>query len=344
MAGPLMLDIEGTSLNADEKILLGEPEVGGLILFARNYQNRDQLALLVAEIRSCQPDILIAVDQEGGRVQRFKEGFQRLPPLQKIGELTSQQPDLLEDIASTLGWLMAAEILTTGVDFSFAPVLDLDRDHCAVIADRSFSDNPERCISLAKPYIDGMHAAGMPATAKHFPGHGSVRGDSHLELPVDTREMAEIEQHDLVPFMILAHQYDAVMPGHLLFPKIHDQPVGFSQFWLQEILRGKLGFQGVIFSDDLSMEGAASSGSYCDRAELALNAGCDMVLACNNPAGAREVLEWMKSNALSTSAHLESTTRLDKMRSRAQWDLNTMHADPRYGRALNYLDQISRLG
>lgn len=330
-----MLDVEGTSLNADEKILLREPEVGGLILFARNYENPEQLGSLTEDIRSCQPDILIAVDQEGGRVQRFREGFERLPPLQKIGDLAEQLPEQAEDIASSLGWLMAAELLTSGIDFSFAPVLDLDHDTCGVISDRSFSDNPERCIQLAKSYIEGMHQAGMKATAKHFPGHGSVREDSHHELPVDHRAMAEVAAHDLKPFAALVEHYDAVMPGHLLFPNIDAQPVGFSRFWLQEILRAQLGFEGVIFSDDLSMEGAASTGSYSERASKALAAGCDMVLACNNREGALEVLHWLKGETTAPSS------RLPKMRSRAHWDLNTMHADPRYTRALKYLEKIT---
>ena len=202
-----MLDIQGTSLLPEEKEVLNSSEVGGLILFSRNYECRAQLNELVKEIRGIKQDILIAVDQEGGRVQRFREEFQRLPPLQEIGDLAAAKPEQAADIAHCLGWLMAVDILCTGIDFSFAPVLDLDRDLCAVIADRSFSDHPKRCIELAKPYIEGMQAAGMATTAKHFPGHGGVPGDSHLELPVDERSWEEIESRDIQPFAELAGYY-----------------------------------------------------------------------------------------------------------------------------------------
>ena len=332
-----MLDVDGLSLTTDECALLAEPEVGGIILFSRNYSDRNQLMELVAQIRSCAPEILIAVDQEGGRVQRFREGFTRLPPLQKIGQMARKYPDQAQDIPFSLGWLMASEILCCGIDISFAPVLDLDSDHCKVIADRSFSPDPGICQALAKAYIDGMNAAGMAATAKHFPGHGAVREDSHLELPVDHRSFDQVLAADLKPFIALANDYQAVMPGHLLFPKIDDQPVGFSEFWLQKILRTQLQFEGVIFSDDLSMEGAADSGSYSRRAELALSAGCDMVLACNNPEGAREVLQWLKGNPHKLN------DRIVRMRSRVFPDLSTIQADPRYHRALDYIAQINQL-
>lgn len=330
-----MLDIDGTAASVAEREMLSQPEVGGLILFSRNYECRQQLTELIAEVRSCQSDILIAVDQEGGRVQRFREGFEPLPSLQQIGKLAESIPDRTEDVARTFGWLMAADILSAGLDFSFAPVLDLDSDRCEVIADRSFSEDPGRCVFLAKAYIEGMHDAGMSATAKHFPGHGAVRADSHLELPVDRRGLADVEEFDMRPFAALVKDFDAVMPGHLLFPNIHSQPVGFSSFWLQQVLREKLGFEGAIFSDDLSMEGAADSGSYAKRAELALAAGCDMVLACNNSEGAMEVLRWLQRHPQI------NTGRLERMRSRVHWDLHTMHADPRYQRAQEYLDQIS---
>ena len=335
MIGSLMLDVQGTSLSSEEKELLKAPQVGGLILFARNYVSRAQLSNLISEIRDSSPDILIAVDQEGGRVQRLRDEFQVLPPLQKIGNLAASMPDQAADIAHTFGWLMAADVLCTGIDFSFAPVLDLDRAHCVVIADRSFSDDPTQCIELAKPYIEGMQAAGMAATAKHFPGHGGVSGDSHLELPVDERTWEEVDTHDIRPFRALADTYDAVMPGHLLFPSIDDNPVGFSPFWLQEVLRKQLGFEGVIFSDDLSMEGAAAAGTYAERASLALEAGCDMVLVCNNPTGALSVLSWMQEQPA------KENLRLNKMRSRVSWDLSKMHADPRFEKSKQYLKMIS---
>lgn len=337
LSGSLMLDLAGTSLNDIEAEILLEPLVGGLILFTRNFESREQICQLVSEIRNCRSDLLISVDQEGGRVQRFREGFESLPPLQKIGELVSRTPDQAEDIAKSLGWLMAADILSTGIDFSFAPVLDLDKDHCAVIADRSFSADPDECISLAAAYLSGMHDAGMPATAKHFPGHGGVRGDSHHELPIDNRTLEELWQKDLRPFAELADVYDAVMPGHLLFPEIDRDPVGFSRYWLEDVLRGQLKFDGVIFSDDLSMEGAASGGSYAERAESALTAGCDMVLVCNNPDGAREVLDWMKGQSVSENI------RVQNMRARKAWAWTKMLADSKYERAQYYLTQIAKL-
>lgn len=332
-----MLDVEGLSLTHDERKILAEPEVGGLILFSRNYQDRIQLMSLVEDIRACNPEILIAVDQEGGRVQRFKEEFTCLPPLRKISELTTELPQHSKDIPFSLGWLMASEILSCGIDISFAPVLDLDEKSCKVISDRSFSNDPALCQTLASDYIRGMNEAGMAATAKHFPGHGAVREDSHLELPIDHRSLDQVMAQDLKPFISLSDVYQAVMPGHLLFPNVDEQPVGFSSYWLQHILRQKLQFDGVIFSDDLSMEGAASSGGYSRRAELALSAGCDMVLACNNPEGAQEVLCWLKRHP-QPPCH-----RISRMHSHAKPDLNTIRTDPRYDRAQQYIAQINKL-
>lgn len=334
-SGSLMLDLAGTTLTKEEANILVEPLVGGLILFTRNFESREQVCRLVADIRTCRKDLLISVDQEGGRVQRFRDGFVRLPPLQRIGELAAQNVTEAEDIAASFGWLMATDILSTGIDFSFAPVLDLDRDHCAVISDRSFSADPDECIALAAAYMSGMHEAGMAATAKHFPGHGGVRGDSHHELPIDSRTMSELIERDLRPFAELVDIYEGVMPGHLLFPEIDPDPVGFSSYWLQDVLRQKLKFDGVIFSDDLSMEGAASGGSYAARAELAFAAGCDMVLVCNNPSGAREVLDWMKKHSVSENS------RVHTMQARRSWTRDQMLADVKYEKAHHYLDQIA---
>lgn len=292
----LFIDIETTRLNDQDRELLLHPEVAGLILFARNYESRDQLVDLVAEVRDSRPGLLVGVDQEGGRVQRFAgSGFTRLPALQQLGDLYTKNPDMGEEASFLHGWLMAAEILSAGLDLSFAPVLDLDRNHCKAIGDRSFSESPMVSIQLASCYLSGMNEAGMAATAKHFPGHGSVEVDSHVGLPEDNRTLEHIERHDLLPFRELASSYQAVMPGHLLFPKVDSLPVGFSHIWLQGILREKLGFSGVVFSDDLSMAGAAASGSYAERAELALTAGCDLLLACNNREGTCEILKFLDS-------------------------------------------------
>ena len=290
--GPVMLDLEGLTLTSEEEALLLHPLVGGVIYFARNYESPEQIQALAQAIREIRPELLLAVDQEGGRVQRFKEGFTPLPAMQQFLPLYRKNAQAALSLVENTGWLMASELLSVGVDFSFAPVLDLDDHHCEVIANRSFSPKAEETLSLTGAFLAGMHAAGMATTGKHFPGHGSVAGDSHLLLPVDKRGFDEIASKDLLPFVGLQSHLDALMPAHILFPKVDDkQPVGFSSYWLQTVLRTDLGYKGVTFIDDLSMEGAVGAGTYTERAQLALDAGCDMVLVCNNRAGALEVLE-----------------------------------------------------
>ena len=283
--GPIMIDIEGQSLSALDREKIAHPNTGALILFARNYENPAQITSLIKDIRSARNgEILIAVDQEGGRVQRFQTGFTRLPPASAYAE----KPELAE----AAGWLMAAELLAVGVDFSFAPVLDVDCGVSQIIGNRSFSQQSDLAASLASGFRRGMNSAGMAATGKHFPGHGAVALDSHLTLPVDNRDLETIRQQDLVPFKQLINEgLEAIMPAHVVYPKIDELPAGFSPIWLQEILRKQLGFDGAIFSDDLSMEGAASAGSFPDRARLAEQAGCDMLLVCNNPSAAEQVLD-----------------------------------------------------
>lgn len=332
----LFIDIETTQLSAEDRELLLHPEVAGLILFSRNYQSRDQVTNLVAEVRDSRPDILVGVDQEGGRVQRFTgNGFTRLPPLQWLGDLYQQSPDLAEEASFLHGWLMAMEVLSAGLDLSFAPVLDLDRNHCRAIGDRSFSESPAIAIQLARSYLQGMNEAGMAATAKHFPGHGSVEVDSHLGLPEDNRTFEHIEGHDLLPFKELATSYQAVMPGHLLFPSVDSEPVGFSPLWLQTILREKLGFTGVIFSDDLSMAGAAASGSYADRAELALAAGCDLLLACNNRTGTYEILKFLDQGEQGSG-----TEAARSMKAREHLEYKQVLTEPNYGRAQEMMKKL----
>lgn len=319
-----MLDLEGLQLSPGEQSLLADPLVGGVIFFARNYESREQLAQLVAEIRRIRPDLLLAADQEGGRVQRFKIGFTRIPAMQSFLPKYRAEPKIALQLVKDAGWLMAAEILAMDIDFSFAPVLDVDDEYCSVIADRSFSGRPDEVADLAGAFIAGMHESGMAATGKHFPGHGAVKGDSHLVLPVDERSWESIAGRDWRPFQALAGTLDAVMPAHIVYSKLDSQPVGFSRFWLQDKLRGELGFEGVIFSDDLSMEGAAIGGSYGDRAELALAAGCDMVLVCNNPGGALEVIERLKVKSAPVSP------RLPSMRKRRNWDWKTLESQTRW--------------
>ena len=291
----LMLDIDGLELTADDKELLQHPGTGGLIFFSRNFSSREQITALAKSIRAVRPDILIAVDQEGGRVQRFRDGFVRIPPMRMLGNTYEKDQQMGLQHAQLLGGLMAAELVSCGIDISFAPVLDLDFGQSSVIGDRSFHADPFRATQLAGAFIDGMASAGMAATGKHFPGHGFVKADSHLELPVDTREFSEIESQDIVPFKVLAAKLAGIMPAHVVYEKVAAEPAGFSPFWLQKILRQQLGFKGVIFSDDLAMEGAASVGSYAQRTEAALSAGCDMVLVCNDRAGAIETLQCLES-------------------------------------------------
>lgn len=292
--GPIMLDIHGLTLDALEKEKINHPNTGAVILFSRNYQDPGQVSALIKDIRAARNgDILIAVDQEGGRVQRFQQGFTRLPPAARYIE----SPDL----AKQAGWLMAAELLAVGVDFSFAPVLDVDCGVSEVIGNRSFATDPIQATQLASAFRNGMNEAGMAATGKHFPGHGAVALDSHLTLPIDDRDLDTIRAKDLLPFkQLIAEGLEGIMPAHVLYPQIDPNPAGFSAFWLQEILRKELAFDGTIFSDDLSMEGAASVGNFPTRAKLAQEAGCDMILVCNNPAAAEQVLEALpiKNNSL----------------------------------------------
>lgn len=290
----LMLDLEGLALDAEERELLAHPAVGGLILFSRNYQEPDQLYRLVHEVRAIRPELLIAVDQEGGRVQRFRTEFTRLPPMASLGRYYQRDPAAAVYAADLLGELMADELRAFDIDISFAPVLDLDFGTSSVIGDRAFHAEPEAVIALAGAFMDGMARAGMAATGKHFPGHGHVAADSHLELPEDPRTLEQL-QADLAPFRALAPRLEGIMPAHVRYAAVDEQPAGFSRHWLGRILRGEYGYRGVIFSDDLGMAGAAVAGGFEQRAEAALNAGCDMVLACNDRAGAVTVLQWLET-------------------------------------------------
>lgn len=281
--GPVMLDVIGTELTQEECDILQHPLVGGVIFFARNYESPEQIAQLSHAIRNVRKmPLLLAVDQEGGRVQRFRDPLTRLP---SMGQIDSPR------IAETVGWLMAAELLALGIDISFAPVLDLNKNNNTVIADRSFGRNPLDVIARAKALIAGMNQAGMVATGKHFPGHGTVTLDSHIAMPVDTRSFDEILQDDLQPFIALFSEMAAIMPAHIVFPAIDTEAVGFSKVWLQDILRNQFQYRGVIFSDDLNMAGAGVAGDIVQRSKAALNAGCDMILICNNRQAAITLLD-----------------------------------------------------
>lgn len=283
--GSLMLDVQGTWLTAEDRQILRQPEVGGLILFARNIEDPRQVRDLSAAIRAVRPDLLLAVDQEGGRVQRLRQGFVRLPAMRALAD-----NDNAEYLAEQCGWLMATEVLAVGLDLSFAPVLDLDYQRSAVVGSRSFTGDGELACTLAGAFIRGMAAAGMAATGKHFPGHGWAEADSHVAIPVDERSLDDIRANDLLPFQRLGARLAAIMPAHVIYPQVDERPAGFSRRWLQDILRGELGFQGVIFSDDLSMAGAHVVGDAASRIEAALTAGCDMGLVCNDRASAELAL------------------------------------------------------
>lgn len=319
-----MMDVEGLSLSQDDRDFLERPCVGGLILFKRNYDTRRQLCELVQSIRAIRPDIIIAVDQEGGRVQRLQEdGFSRLPAMQSLRKHGQASPGSIERDAVQLGYLMASEVLACGIDISFAPVLDVDESFSSIIGDRSFSDDPGEVIRLAGAFMQGMSEAGMATTGKHFPGHGAVQEDSHLTLPVDDRSWEQIAERDLAPFKALLGQLDAVMPAHIIFSQVDSKAVGFSSLWLKSKLRQDLGFDGVIFSDDLSMEGAVSAGSYAERTQAALEAGCDMVLVCNNRAGALEAAEFLENFEFCT----QSQRRLQSMLARRSWQWDDLAGD-----------------
>jgi beta-N-acetylhexosaminidase len=290
--GYVMLDLQGRSLAAEERERLLHPQVGGVILFSRNYESPGQVAELCREIHALRdPPLLIAVDHEGGRVQRFREGFTRLPPMRALGEIWDDQPQRARRLAHDAGYVLAAELRACGVDLSFTPVLDLDFGSSAIIGNRAFHSQPQAVAELAIALTEGLGQGGMAAVGKHFPGHGFVVADSHTEVPVDHRGYAEIEVADLLPFEHLIRRgLAAIMPAHVVYPKVDDKPAGFSKLWLGDILRNRMQFQGVIFSDDLSMEGAKVAGGIVQRAEAAIGAGCDMVLVCNDPAAADELL------------------------------------------------------
>lgn len=290
--GPVMLDVAAFTLSDEERVRLSHPLVGGVILFRRNFQNVAQLQALTAQIRALRtPQLLIAVDHEGGRVQRFIDGFTRLPPMRLLGQAWDADSAAATALARDAGLVLAAELRACGIDLSFTPVLDLDWGQCAVIGNRSFHRDPQVVTALALALQQGLASGGMATCGKHFPGHGFVEGDSHHVIPVDTRSLAQLRADDLLPFARLAEAGMAsVMPAHVVYPAVDAQPAGFSRYWLQQILRGELGFDGVIFSDDLTMEGAAGVGNIVDRARAAFAAGCDMALVCNRPDLADQVL------------------------------------------------------
>jgi beta-N-acetylhexosaminidase len=297
--GPVMVDIAGLALSDDEKEVLRHPLVGAVILFARNFESPQQLLALTQEIRALRdPQLLIAVDHEGGRVQRFRDGFTRIPPMRLLGDCRRQDERESAALAQAVAAIIAVELQAYGIDFSFAPVLDVDFGSSTIIGDRAFSSDAVAVAELGRAFLAGMDAAGMAAVGKHFPGHGFVAADSHIAIPVDERELPEIEATDLVPYKALARQLAGIMPAHVIYPKVDSRPAGFSPIWLKDMLRGRYGFEGLIFSDDLSMEGASVAGDVVARADAAISAGCDMVLVCNAPDSVASVLSRLHTGPL----------------------------------------------
>ena len=309
--GCLIIDINGNTLSQEDVEVIAHPLVGGVIFFARNYESFNQLRQLCKAIREVrETPLLIMVDQEGGRVQRFKQEFTELQPLSFLGKQYDLGPKTACHLAQQAGWIMASELLAAGIDMSLAPVLDLYKSNQSTIGTRALHANPQIVVELARAYIQGMAAAGMAATGKHFPGHGSVTLDSHLTKPVDDRPFAEIAQEDMVPFAQLIAQgsLSAIMAAHIIFPQVDIQPVGFSYHWLHTILRNQLGFAGTIFSDDLHMEGANISSHYADRVQAAREAGCDFILLCNHREGVIQALDHI--SVVSHSVHKEKWGKL----------------------------------
>lgn len=330
-----MLDVTGFELTEMERQLLARPAVGGVILFTRNYQSKPQLSKLVADMRQCNSSLLIAVDQEGGRVQRFRNGFLRLPALFSIGQFAKTDLKMGCMVARSSGWAMASELRAVGIDFSFAPVLDLFSVNSTVIGDRGFSDDPSMVVTLATEYIQGMHEAGMAATGKHFPGHGTVAADSHVELPVDTRTFDQIRKRDLGVFAQMTSVVDAIMPAHVLYSEVDSFSAGFSTYWLQQVLRKDLNFSGIIFSDDLTMLATESSGEIEQRAQLALDAGCEMILACNDAHSASRIADFLEA------VNLKENERLEQMAGREFYELKNLYKSERWRKESKIISEFS---
>lgn len=335
--GPVMLDLQGTSLDEQEREMLQHPLVGGVILFTRNYENPAQLSELIGEIHALRnPPLLIAVDHEGGRVQRFRQGFTRLPAMRRFGEIYEHDKRRARRLAEQAGWVMASELRAVGVDFSFAPVLDLDFGASTVIGDRSFHRDPQVVAELANAVMQGMHRAGMAATGKHFPGHGAVEADSHEAIPIDSRRYEDIVAEDMKPFeRMIENGMAAVMPAHVIYANVDPSPAGFSSFWLKEVLRRRMNFQGVIFSDDLNMEGASVAGDYLARAKAALAAGCDVALICNNREGALQILR-----GLEFEHNPVLHARLARLHGRHPLTLEALHSDPAWRQSVSAMREL----
>nr|PZN65898.1 MAG: beta-N-acetylhexosaminidase [Pseudomonadota bacterium] len=336
--GPLMVDIAGQALTPEDREVLRHPLVGSVILFTRNYADPAQLAALVASIRAVRsPPLLVAVDHEGGRVQRFRQGFSVLPPMRRVGQEYDLDARQGVAMARALSWLMAAELRAVGIDFSFAPCVDLDHGVSEIIGDRSFHSDAEVVAKLAMAAVAGMREAGMAATAKHFPGHGAVVADSHLALPVDRRELAHLAA-DIKPYRrLIPNDLAGVMMAHVLFPAVDRVPASFSRRWVTQILRGDLNFRGVVFADDLTMEGASAVGGIVERAEAALDAGCDVLPVCNRRESVLALLDGLR-----TVPGPASQARIRLMRGREAPGREALMASTRWRQCREWLARCDR--
>lgn len=350
---PVVLDIEGLSLNDDDRRRLAHPLTGGLILFARNWASRSQLTALCAEIKTLRPDVLICVDHEGGRVQRFKtDGFTHVPEMRALGEMWMKDGKGGEgagamaatDAATACGYVLASELRACGVDLTFTPVLDLDWGESGVIGDRAFHRDTRVVTMLAKSVMHGLLLAGMANCGKHFPGHGFVKADSHVDVPIDKRSLKAILADDAKPYEWMSTSLTSVMPAHVIYPKVDSLPAGFSPRWLQDILRGQMGFTGAIFSDDLSMEGASVAGNHTEGAVAALNAGCDMVLLCNQSLQGGQAVDDLLDGLTNALARGEwemspdsEARRLDLLPQTAPFPWDELMHLPQYQQALSKL-------
>jgi len=332
-----MVDIAGPELTSEDLAVLKHPLVGSVLLFTRNYRSPDQVTALTAAIRAVRtPHLLVAVDHEGGRVQRFREGFTRLPASRPLGRHFGEDRHDALNLTRSIAWVMASELKAVGVDFSFAPCVDLDYGVSEIIGDRAFGRDPDRVAALASAYVLGMRDAGMAAIAKHFPGHGAVVADSHVALPVDRRAYVDMEE-DIRPYPLLINDNLAgVMAAHVVYPAVDALPASLSRRWITDILRGELGFHGCVFADDLTMAGAAAFGDVVERARLADAAGCDVLPICNDRAAVLRVLGEFKP----TLAGAPSQARLVRMRARGEPPVN-LAADPRWRETVRRIDELS---
>ncbi len=337
--GSVMVDIEGSSLQSHEIERLMDPMVAGVILFSRNFESAEQIRDLTKQIHDLRhPRLLIGVDHEGGRVQRFRHGFTHIPAMRVLGELYEEDEKRAFETAEKIGWLLAAELLSVGVDFSFTPVVDLDYGGSKVIGDRAFHSDPIVVGNLAFHLMKGMRSAGMASVAKHFPGHGYIEADTHLEVAVDERSLAEIQRHDIQPFLrLIENGLDAVMPAHVIYSKIDANPAGFSTYWLQEVLRKQCHFEGAIISDDMSMKAATEFGTAAERVRQALEAGCDLVLVCNDPMAADEVLSKVRWHA-STLSH----ARLIRLHAHGKFSYEKLQYEPLWQAASQIIQHLNQ--